>query len=75
MGALGHGAAGSIGSVGSNCSNATISPWGRGNKKSTRYDNEEEKKKSTFAFFSLCSDTAAIAAGREVEVPTSGEME
>ena len=54
--------------------NATINLWGRGDKKSTSLDKEEEKERFTFAFFSLCSDAAAIAAGREVEASTSGEM-
>ena len=44
-------------------------------KQSTRLDNEEEKEKFTFAFFSSCSHAAAIAAGREVEASTSGKME
>ena len=46
--------------------NATINLWGCGGKKSTSLDNEEEKERFTFAFFSLCSDVAAIVAGREV---------
>ena len=62
--------------MGSNGSNVTINPRGRRNKKqSTRLDNEEETEKFTFAFFSSCSHAAAIAAGREVEASSFGEME
>ena len=42
---------------------------------STRLDNEVEKEKFTFAFFSSCSHAAANAAGREVKVSSSREIE
>ena len=36
---------------------------------------EDENEKFSFAFFSLCFGAATIAAGKEVETATSGEME
>ena len=44
-------------------------------KQSTLLDNKEEKEKFAFASFFSCSDAAAIAAGREVEVSPSRETE